>query len=87
MGSLLDEVRENIHKQCIISDTCFTSLEIIGSNLFTRYPKNLNHVNRYSNDILSVIIILGTNLYGDETVFYDGMNMNDIGTRAHVLNL
>ena len=33
-----------------------------------------------------VIIILGTDFNGGETVFYDGENMNDIGKRAHVLN-
>ena len=34
---------------------------------------------------MSVIIILGTDVNGGETVFYDGENMHDIGKRAHVL--
>ena len=38
-----------------------------------------------SNDILSVIIILGTYVNGGKTVFYDGDKMNDIRKRAHVL--
>ena len=32
-----------------------------------------------------MIIILGTDVNGGETVFYYGENMNDIGKRAHVL--
>ena len=34
---------------------------------------------------MSVIIVLGKNIYGGETFVYDGVNMNDIGKRAHVL--
>ena len=67
LGSFMDKSKENITKQCIIGDTCFTSLATIGGKLFTRHPKNLNHVQKYSNDLLSVIIILGTNVHG--TVF------------------
>ena len=33
-----------------------------------------------------VIIILGKNVHGGETVFYDGENMNDTVKRAHVMN-
>ena len=57
----------------------------VGGNLYTRHTKNLNHVHKDSKDLLSVIIILGTDVHGGETVFYDGENMNDIGKRAHVL--
>ena len=63
----------------------FTSLATIGGNLFTRHPKNLNHVHKDSNELLSVIIILGKYVHGGETVFYDGEKMNYIGKRAHVL--
>ena len=45
------------------------SLANIGGNLFTRHPNNLNHLQKYSNDLLSVIIVLGTNVHGGETVF------------------
>ena len=65
----MDKAKENIPKQCRISDTCFTSLATIGGNLFTRHPKNLNRVHKDSNNILSAIIILGTNVHGGETVF------------------
>ena len=57
----------------------------IGSDLFTRHPNNLKHVHIYSNNLLSVIIILGTNVHGGETVFYYGEKMNDIGKIAHVM--
>ena len=61
-------------------------MENIGGNLYTRHVKNLNHVHKDSKDLLWVIIILGTDVNGGETVFYDSKNMNDIGKRAHVLN-
>ena len=48
--------------------------------------KNLNNVHKDSKYLLSVIIILGTDVNGGETVFNDGENMNDIGKRAYVLN-
>ena len=57
----------------------------IGGNLFTRHPKNINNVHKGSEYLLSVIIILGTNVHGDEKVFYDGEKMNDIGKREHSL--
>ena len=57
----------------------------IAVNLFTRHPNNLNRVHKYSNDILSVIRILGTDVHGGETIFCDGEKMNDIVKRAHVL--
>ena len=82
---MLDKAKEKIPNQCIIGDTCFMSLATIRGNLFTRHPRNPNHVHKYSSNLLSVIIILGTNVHGDETVFNDGVNMNDIVKRAHVL--
>ena len=72
LGSMMDKAKYNIPKKCIIGDICFTSLATIGGNLFTGHPKNLNHIHKESNDILSVIIILGTNVHGGEKVFYDG---------------
>ena len=81
----LDKAKDNIPKQYRIGDTYFTSLTTIVSNLFTKYQNILNHVHKNSNDILPVIIILRNNVHGGETVFYDGVNMNDIGKRAHVL--
>ena len=81
----MDKAKENIPKQCRIGDTCFTSLATIGGDLFTRHPKNLNNLHRDSNDLLSAIIILGTDVQGDETVFYDGYKMNGIVKIVHAL--
>ena len=86
LASIMDKSRDNITKEYIIGDTSFTSFSTIGGNLYTRHAKNLNHVHRYSKDFLLVIIILGTDVNGGETFFYDGDNMNDIGKRAHALN-
>ena len=77
LGIIMDKSEDNIHKQNIIGDKFFTSLANIGGNLFTRNSKNINHVHKDSNYLLSVIIILGKNVHGGETVFYDGENMND----------
>ena len=79
---MLDKPKENIPKQYIIGDTCITSLVTIGGDLFTRHPKNFNHVHKDSTDLLILIIILGTNFHGGETVFNDGVNMNDIGKKS-----
>ena len=58
----MDKAKENIPKQCRIGDKCLTSLANNGGNLFTRNPKNLNHVHKDSNVIISVIIILVTDV-------------------------
>ena len=86
LGRITEVAKMIIPKECIIGDTCFTSLATIGGNLYTRHVKNINHVHKDSKDILSAIIILGTDVNGGETVFYDGEKINDIGKRAHVLN-
>ena len=83
---MLDNEKEKIPKQYRIGDTCFTSLATIGNNLFRRRPKNLNHVHKDSNNILSVIIILGKKVHGGKPFFNNEKKMNDIGKRAHVLN-
>ena len=81
----MDKTKEKIPKQCIICNTCFMSLATIGDNLFTRHLNNNNHVQKDSNDLLSVIIILGTHIHGDETSIYDDENMNDIGKIVHFM--
>ena len=64
LGTFLDKAKEKIHEQFIIGDTCFMSLVTIGGDFFTIHSNNLNHVHEDSNDILSVIIILGTYFHG-----------------------
>ena len=65
----MGKAKEMIPKECIIGDTCFKSLTTIGVHLYTRHVKNLNHVHKDSKDLLSVIIILGTDVNDGETVF------------------
>ena len=38
--------------ECRIGDSCLTSLTNIGGNLYTRHPKNLNHVHKDSKYLL-----------------------------------
>ena len=65
----MDKSRENILKQCRIGDTYFMLLATIGSNLLTRYPNNTKNVHKDSNDLLSVIIILWTDVHDVKTIF------------------
>ena len=65
----MDKSKEKILKECRIGDTCFTSFATIGGNLYTRHQNNLNCVHRDINNLLSAIIILGTDVNGGETVF------------------
>ena len=69
LGTFMDNARYNTPKQCRIVNTCFTSLETIGGNLFKWHLKNMNHVHKDSNDLLSVIIILGKDVHGGEIFF------------------
>ena len=85
LGGIMKEAKQMIPKECRIGDTCFTKLATIEGNLYTRHGKNLNRVHKDSKYILPVIIILGTDVNGGETVFYDGENMHDIGKISHVL--
>ena len=68
-GRIMKEAKMMIPKYCIIGDTCFTSLETIGGNLYTRHVKNINHVHKDIKYLLPVIIISGTDINGGETVF------------------
>ena len=72
LGSNMDKAKEIIPKEFRIGDTCFTSLANIGGNLYTRHVKNNNNVHKDSKYLLSVIIILVTDVNDGETVFYDG---------------
>ena len=52
------------------------------SEFICETPKQFNHLHKYSNGLMAVIIVLGTDVHGGKTVF-NGMNMNDIGKRSH----
>ena len=58
LGSNMDKAKEIIPKKCRIGNTCFMSFANIGVNLYTSYAKNSNRVQKYSKDLLSLIIIL-----------------------------
>ena len=71
LASIMDKAKQKIPKECRIGDTCFTSFATIGGNLYTRHVKNLNRLHRDSKYFLSVIIILGIDVNGGGTIFYD----------------
>ena len=85
LGRIMNQAKMMIPEECRIGDTCFTSLATIGGNLYTKHVNNLNHVHKDSKYLLSVIIILVTDVNGGETVFNYGENMNEIRKIAHVL--
>ena len=62
----MSRVIKNI-SQIRIGGMCFTSIDIIGGNIYSINTKNMNHVHKYSKDLMSVIIILGTNISGGDT--------------------
>ena len=68
-----------------IGKTIFTSMAVIGGQLYQNHARNLNHIHKDTNDLVSVIITLGKNITGGDTVFYDGNRTCDIGNRIHII--
>ena len=60
-------------------------MDAIAGKLYINHPKNLNHVHKYSKYIFSVIITVGKNISGGDTMFYDGVKTSDLGSRTHIL--
>ena len=60
-------------------------MDVIGGNIYSNHPKNLNHVHKDSKDMVSVIITVGKDISGGYTVFYDRVKESDLGSRAHIL--
>ena len=58
-------------------------MAVIGGKLYRKHPKNLNHVHKDIKYLISVIITLGKDISGGDTVFYDGVKSSDFGSRAH----
>ena len=85
MAGILIAGKEKIPLQFRIGVTCFTSIYIIGGKIYINHTKNVNHVHKYSKDLVPVIITTETNVSGGETLFYDGKKYTDLGKRAHVL--
>ena len=53
--------------------------------MYRNHPKNRNHTHKDVKYLVSVIIILGKDISGGDTVFYDGVKSCDFGSRAHIL--
>ena len=60
-------------------------MALIGGKLYSNHPKNLNHVHKESKDLVSVIIPVGKYISGGDTVFYNGVKISELGSRAHIL--
>ena len=54
-------------------------MAVIGVKLYRNHPKNINHVHKDTKDLVPVIITLGKNISGGDTVFYDGDKTSDLG--------
>ena len=59
-------------------------MDVIGGRIFSNQPKNLNHIHKDSKYLVSVIITLGENMSGGDTVFYDWVKTSDLGSIAYV---
>ena len=60
-------------------------MTVIVGKLYSNQPKNMNHINKDSKDMVSVIITVGKDISGGYTVFYDGVKTSDLGSRANIL--
>ena len=85
MKEKVDKAKEILPSTCIIGETIFTSMAVIGGRLFSNEHKNMNHVNNNSKYLVSVIINLAGNINGGDTVCYDGVKIYDLGSGAHIL--
>ena len=72
---------------CRIGKTVFTSMAAIGGKLYHNHPKNLNHMHKDTKDLVSVIITLGKNIIGGDTVLYDGVWVLNLSKRAEIFVL
>ena len=64
-----------------------TYIPIIGVKLYSNHPKNINHVHKYSKDLLSIILPLGNVFSGGDTVFYGGVIYSDLVKKYHAINI
>ena len=81
----LKERNKYYHQRVELGESVFTSMAVIGVELYSNHPKNMNHVHKDSKYMVSVIITLGGNIIGGDTVFYDGVITSDLGRGAHLL--
>ena len=50
---------EILPSTCRIGKTIFTSMAVIGGELYRNHPRNINHIHKDAKDLVSVIITLG----------------------------
>ena len=81
----LEKAKEILPSTCRIGETIFTSVAVIGGKIYRNQPKNLNNVHKDIKYLVSVIITLGKEISGGDTVFYYGVKLSDFGSRAHIL--
>ena len=55
-----------------------------GGKLYRNHPKNMNHVHKDIKYLVSVIITLGKDISGEDTVFNDGVKSSDFGIRTRI---
>ena len=60
-------------------------MAVIGGKIYRNHPKNMNHVHKNTKYLVSVIITLGIDISGGDTVFYDGVKTSDLESRVHIL--
>ena len=60
-------------------------MTVIGGQLYRNHPRNLHHIHKDTKDLVSVIITLGENIIGGDTVCYDRMKTCDFGNISHIL--
>ena len=81
----LDKAKEFLPSTCRIGETIFTSMAIIGGKLYRNHPENRNHMHKDVKYLVSVIITLGKDISGGDTVFYDGVKKCDFGNISHII--
>ena len=78
------KANEILPSTCRIGKNIFTSMAVIGGRMYRNHPKNLNHMHKDTHDLVSVIITLGKDIIGGDTVLYDGVKTCDFGNRSHI---
>ena len=69
----IEKAREILPSTCQIGGNIFTSMAVIGGKIYSNHPKTMNRVHKDIKYLISIIIILGENISGGKTVFYDGV--------------
>ena len=82
---IMEKANEIIPSTCRIGKTIFTSMAVIGGQMYQNHPKKLNRIHKDTKDMVSVIITLGKSITGGDTVFYDGNKTNNVGNRIHII--